>query len=115
MCGARGRRCRQRFGRERCGAGASRPALCPNADAVASIVAMATIVMVRICNALGMRHDGADAEINRLGGSSRMNRVGPGISKFKVLGMSALISAHESCTLMKLLWQPLHCRNSWVE
>jgi hypothetical protein len=91
------------------------PALCPNADAVASIVAMATIVMVRICNALGMRHDGADAEIKRLGGSSRMNRVGPGISKFKVLGMSALISAHESCTLMKLLWQPLHCRNSWVE
>jgi hypothetical protein len=28
-------------------------------------------------SALGMRHDGADAEINKLGRSSRMNRVDP--------------------------------------
>jgi hypothetical protein len=41
---------------------------------------MATIVMVRMLSALGMRHDGADAEINKPGRSSRMNRVGSGIS-----------------------------------
>jgi hypothetical protein len=40
---------------------------------------------------------------------------GTGNQQFKFSEMSAWISAHESCTLIKLLWQPLHCRNSWVE
>jgi hypothetical protein len=89
------------------------PALCPNADAVASIVAMATIDMVRMLSALGMRHDGADAEINKLGRSSRINRVGPGIINSSFRNVSP--NNHESCTLIELLWQLLHCGNSWVE
>ena len=71
------------------------PAPCPNADAVASIVAMATIVMVRMLSALGMRHDGADAEINKLGRSSRINRVGPGIINSSFRNVSPDISPGE--------------------
>src|SRR6266700_1941948 len=72
------------------------PAPCPNADAVASIGAMATIVMVRMLSALGMRHDGADAEINQHGRSSRMNRVGPGIINSSFRNVSPDISPGES-------------------
>src|SRR5260370_25998466 len=53
------------------------PAPCPKADAAASIVAMATIVMVRMLSALGMRHDGTDAEMNKPGRSSRNESGGP--------------------------------------
>src|SRR5882757_3555752 len=91
------------------------PALCPNADAVACIVAMATIVMVRMLSALGMRHDGADAENKQARPFKPNQSGGTRNQQFKVFGMLVLIIDHESCTLIKLLWQPLHCRNSWVE
>jgi hypothetical protein len=68
------------------------PALWPNADAVASIVAMATIVIVRMSDAPGMRRDGADVEID------------------PQLGFGTL--AHESCILIKLLLGLLHCRKT---
>jgi hypothetical protein len=53
------------------------PALWPNAGAVASIVAMATIVILRMSDSLGMRREGAEFEINWLGRRSRMNGIGP--------------------------------------
>jgi hypothetical protein len=53
------------------------PELCANAGAVASIVAMATIVILRMSDALGKRRDGADVEINKLGRRSRTNGIGP--------------------------------------
>jgi hypothetical protein len=55
------------------------PALWPNAEVVASIVAMATIVILRMFDALGMRRHGADVEINTFGRSA--NKSGGPIRK----------------------------------
>jgi ribosomal protein S12 len=49
------------------GSGAVVAAFWPNADAVASMVAMATIVVIRMSDAPGVRRDGADVEINKFG------------------------------------------------
>ena len=43
------------------------PELWPNTGAAASVEAMATIFIIRIFDALGMRGVGADVEINKLG------------------------------------------------
>jgi hypothetical protein len=53
------------------------PELCANAGAVASIVATATIVILRICDALGMRRDGADVENQQARVSKPNKSVGP--------------------------------------
>jgi len=47
---------------ERCGAGASRACALPKRQLPSQHRGDGNDVMVRICNALGMRHDGADAE-----------------------------------------------------
>ena len=45
------------------------PGLCANAGAVASMVAMATIVILCMPDALGKRREGAGVEINKPGPS----------------------------------------------
>jgi hypothetical protein len=57
--------------------GAVVAALCPNAGALASIVAMARIVILRMSDALGRRREGAEFEIDGLGGrENRTIRIG---------------------------------------
>jgi hypothetical protein len=41
------------------------------------MVAMATIVILCMCDAFGMRRDGAHIEINKFGRRSRTNGIGP--------------------------------------
>jgi hypothetical protein len=50
------------------------PAFWPNAGAAASIVAMATMVIVRMCDALGMRPDGAG--VKSTGSAAEAERTG---------------------------------------
>ena len=85
------------------------PAFWPNAGATASIVAMATMVILRMSEALGMRCDGAGvkstsslAEAERTGWEAVRNRIFANL-------------ACEGCILIKLVLRLLRCRNAQMD
>jgi hypothetical protein len=81
------------------------PEVCANAGAIASMVAMAMIVILRMLDALGcpvtartLKSISPAVEAERTGSDLIRNRIFANL-------------AHEGCILIKLLLRLLHCHN----
>jgi hypothetical protein len=85
------------------------PEFCASAGAVASIAAMATIVIFRMSGALGS----AAMALTLKSTSSAIEAEGTGSDLIRNCIFANV--AHESCVLIKLLLRLLHCHNqTWT-